>query len=293
MPYTGVGALFESIVANTQLWSDESKDASGKHSRVRATLNKAYYGIDSETANSLLVGSYGKNTAIRPPSDIDILFQLPFSVFERYRNRTGNIQSQLLQEVKGILQQRFPTTEIKADGQIILVPFTSYLVEVLPAFKLTTNQYWHADTNNGGKWRTTDPIAEVNALEASNKETRDKTIHLIKMAKAWKRIRNVSVKSLVLELTAPTFLSTWQHKDKTFLYYDFMVRDFFDYLMKQQNRHLTLPGTGDFVYTGDAWAAQARFASSAAQRATDLGQEDKIQAAKEEWRNIFGSYVPF
>src|SRR4051812_10391936 len=82
---------------------------------------------------ALSVGSWGKFTRIRPPRDVDVVFKLPSSVFERFEQRSGNKQSQLLQEVKGHLQRSFTTTSIKGDGPVVLVPFTAFNVEVIPA----------------------------------------------------------------------------------------------------------------------------------------------------------------
>lgn len=294
MPYFGVSSLFEGLVRNTQLSSAQYADASGKHGRVRAALNEAYYGHSSSTLNSFLVGSYGKNTEISPPSDVDILFELPSEVYDRFIRRMGNTQSQLLQDVKGHLDRAFKSTRVRADGPIISVPFVTYAIEVLPAFRQTLGGYLHADSNGGGSWRKTDPVTEREQLVASNSETGGKTIHLIKIAKAWKLTKNVKIKSVILELIAKTFLDSWGHRDTGgYGYYDFMVRDFFQQLPTWKNRFIYLPGmTLEQVYTGDAWEAQANYAYSASVRATSAGADDDIWKARSEWRSIFGNYVP-
>lgn len=290
--------FFQQLVGNTQLGSAEYADAAGKHDRVRRCLNRWYYNHDSGSANSLLVGSYGKNTEIAPPSDIDILFVLPLTVYARFSSRTGNVQSQLLQEVKGVLEATFPTTRIRGDGQIVSVPFVTFAVEVLPAFENSGGYYTHPDANGGGRWRATNPLAEMTALTQSNTATGGKTIHLVKLAKAWKGARSVNINSFVLELAAVRFLATWVYNrtsDGTitsYTFYDWMLRDFFVWLGRQTNQIWSAPGTSEFVSTGDAWEAQARFAANAATRACgwDLAQYPKTAA--DEWRNIFGTYTP-
>src|SRR5690606_24768365 len=71
----------------------------------------------------------------RPPADVDILFLMPASVYYRYDQYQGNGQSALLQDVRRVLQERYPTTEkIRGDGQVVVVPFSNgYTVELLPA----------------------------------------------------------------------------------------------------------------------------------------------------------------
>lgn len=297
MGYTGIATLFQNLVTDVQLTADQASDAVGKHQRVRRALNNWYYTTDSGTANSMLVGSYGKDTEIRPPSDVDILFQLPWAEYERFKDRAGNVQSQLLQEVKGVLGNTFSTTKMRGDGQVVIVPFTTYAVEVLPAFRLVDGKFWYPDTNSGGQWKSADPVAEKNALVASNARTGRKTIHLVKLLKAWKNFRGVHIKSFVLEVVAQSFLDQWGHNKTsdgaltTYGYYDFMLRDFFPYLLAKENGNVFTAGTGELVAVGSAWAAQARFASSVAARATTLGADDKLDRAKEEWRNIFGWYL--
>jgi hypothetical protein len=298
MPFAGIATLFQSLVAAVQLTSDQVSDAAGKHQRVRRALNSWYYDLESSTANSLLVGSYGKDTEIRPPSDVDILFELPSSVYERISRRTGNVQSHLLQEVKGVLERTFPTTTMRGDGQVVRVPFASYAVEVLPTFRLTDGKYWYPDTNEGGKWKTTDPTAEKASLRQSNERTGGKATHLIKLAKAWRSTRGVRIKSFLLELMAVGFLDSWNYNRtsdgtlSSYLYYDYMMRDFFRYMVSKAKAFFWVPGTNDLVYAGDEWLAQARFAFNTAERATAFGSNDKYDQAKAEWRNVFGTYLP-
>src|SRR5207253_1346407 len=159
--------------------------------------------------------------------------------------------------------------------------FTTYAIEVLPAFKQYSGQYQFPDTNAGGSWRTTDPVAEKNSLVASNRDSGGKTTHLVKLAKAWRRYRGAQIKSFILELVSVEFVRQWSYNTSggTYTgvaYYDFMMRDFLPFLLGKKNTYLLTPGTYDLVATGSAWEAQARFAASAAARATQYGSEDKL-----------------
>jgi tRNA nucleotidyltransferase (CCA-adding enzyme) len=60
------------------------------------------------------VGSYGRNTAIQGFSDLDMIFQLPYSVYEAYNRYSGNGQSALLQAVKTSIEKTYATTSIRA-----------------------------------------------------------------------------------------------------------------------------------------------------------------------------------
>lgn len=103
--------------------------------RIARRLNSHFWDTDYEFAHRFYVGSYGRNTAIRSVSDVDLVFELPGSVFKQFDSYIGNGQSALLQAVRQALLLSFPTTKISADGQIVAIPFADGNVfEIVPAF---------------------------------------------------------------------------------------------------------------------------------------------------------------
>ena len=131
---------------------------------------------DSDTANSLYVGSYGRGTAI-DTSDLDVLVSLPQDQFDYFNNLKGNSQSRLLQAVRSAILSTYPKTDVSADGQVVDVVFSDGMkFEILPAFENTyrgfsLGSYTYADTNNGGKWRSTFPKVEQDAMKKKNDES--------------------------------------------------------------------------------------------------------------------------
>lgn len=286
---SGVGAKFDRFLSNIQLTKAQSDDAITKHTGVRKVLHAAYYTAPYDGSTSILVGSYGKDSAVRPPSDIDILFRMPSSLFNRYDASSGNGQSQLLQDVKTVLKKTYPTTDMRADGQVVVVPFTSFAVEVLPVFDRPLGGYSTPDTHSGGSWKVTNPAAEMKRLTDSNKRSGGKAIHLLRMMKVWKRACNVPIKSFAIELMAVDFLATWQYYDKTSLYYDYMVRDFFGYILQRVRCSSQVPGTTGTLAFGDEWQSRAESAFDRAKKAcTYEADQEKDKLATEEWKKIFG-----
>lgn len=145
---------------------------SKRYKAITKAVNQEFWGISSDTAHSLYVGSYGRNTAI-DTSDIDVLVELPEAEYQRYNVQKGNGQSRLLQAVKGAIQNTYPRTEIRGDGQVVKVLFTDGMkIEVLPAFASTywsgRTTYRYPDSNMGGNWCSTDPKAEQDAIYNKN-----------------------------------------------------------------------------------------------------------------------------
>lgn len=286
-----VSDRFETFLSNITLTAAQKTDGATKRGSVCKVLNLKYYNSASETANSLYVGSWGKGTRTRPPRDVDVLFKIPESVYRRFEGRSGNKQSQLLQEIKTALLVSFPKTDIRGDGPVVKVPFGTYAVELLPAVELTSGQYWIPYTSNNGFYKKVDPHAEATAISDSNTATNNNTRDLVRMLKAWQSHCNVPLKSFYLELLSINFLKQWSHAGKSKVYYDWMVRDFFAYLIKQSGTYLYAPGTYESMAIGSAWKSRAETAYSNANEATN-DEEKYPSLAGTEWQRIFGQDIP-
>lgn len=289
----GIGAQFDRFLANIELTPTQKEAASTRHTAIRAWLQ-----IEFPGSKTFIVGSYAKNTSIRPPSDLDIFLCLPDSVFNKYNSSAymyRNAQSELLQEVKTKIQKHYPNTKMKADGQVVVVPFaSSFSVEIAPAFTKLFGGYQICDTNNGGRWKDVDPVGEKNAMTASNSVTSGNTVRLVKMIKCWKQACNVPLKSFWIEILAQNFLSSYQHKEKSSVYFDWMIRDFFNYLggLGKGNFYgVTIyhPTTYEALSIGDDWVSKAEMGLLRAKKAIDFGDQYPYSAL-DEWKKIFGDW---
>ena len=285
---------FEQFLGELELTCSERKDAEGKADRIARSLFAKYYPNEAFDAWSYIkVGSYGKDTATRPRTDLDMLFVLPAGVYGRLESLTGNKQSQLLQEVRRALLLTFPNTDIGADGQAIVAPFQTYNVDIVPAFRLINGEfdgkYLIADTTDGGRWRLSDPVAEYNWLRQVDAASAGKATHLIKMLKAWKRKCNVEIKSVCLEVLANVFVTQWQHRHETIFYYDWMVRDFFAFMLYYVNGWARPAGIAEQIPLRNGWESKCWTAYNRALKACDYERANDGFAASSEWQEIFGS----
>jgi len=290
--WIGVRKRFSQFHANALLTDTQLEDGLTKQAGVRACLNRHYWPQADGQANSLLVGSWGKRTQVRPPYDLDVLFVLPFSVYQRFQAYTGNQQSALLQEVKGILQGTYPQTTMRGDGQVVVVAFNSVIVEVAPAFLLDNGRYWICDANDGGRYKTVDPVEELRNIEATHTGTHNHLRPVIRMAKVWQEYCNVPLPSFHIELVACDFIRQCRWNIYDWYYYDWIIRDFFSYLLSRANGQVIMPGTGALIPLGDAWKSRAETASERAIKACDWEAYDYVATAGDEWQKIFGTMIP-
>lgn len=289
--WAGLTARFTAFHGNVLLTDDQVTDGATKTRGITSTLNSAYWDHSSETLNSFWVGSWGKTTQHRPPRDIDLFFALPVEVYNRIEQVTGNKQSALIQEVKRVLQVDYPQTDMRGDGQVVMVQFNSILVEVLPCFQRVDGKYIICDTNGGGSWKVVDPKAEIAFIEDGDLLTARNLRVIIRMLKIWKRECNVPLKSYMLETLVTAFLKASPWRYQGYFYYDWIMRDFFAYLISVANHNLTVADLS-VVFLGDEWKSRAESAYSRALKACDYERDNQIAEAGDEWQKIFGAWIP-
>jgi hypothetical protein len=272
---------------------DTVSTISYRYKRITKQLNKDFWASDSDTLHSLYVGSYGRGTEIHI-SDIDMIFQLPYSAYETYNNYTGNRQSSLLQAVKKSVENTYSPTYIRADGQVIKLEFTDGInFELVPAFKNKDDSYTFPNSNDGGSWKTTNPKPEIAEMTLKNYEWNKNLKRLCRIARAWKDYCNVNMGGLLIDTLAYNFMTDWAYKDKSYLYYDFMSRGFFKYLSDQSESqtYWLSPGARQYVYRNGNFEYKAKQAYNLAVEAI-AKEKDYPTTAKNKWREIYGTKFP-
>ena len=288
----GVSTWFNDFCSNIRFDEKDLENLRYRYKRITSRINTDYWGISSDSLHSLYVGSYGRGTATHL-SDIDMLIILPKSVYERINRTQGNVQSNLLQEVKKVLQKTYSTSHVKADGQVIGINFTDGInFEIVPAFDLGDGKYTYPDTNNGGSWRKTDPKSEIEEMNNLNKQTKGNLKNLCKMIREWKDQHNVDISGYAIDTLAYNFIKYYQYKDQTYTYYDWITRDFFKYLSEQkEDSFLFAPGSYNFLMIGTRFNYKSSNAYKKSLEA--IADEEKYPTtAKKEWREIYGSKFP-
>ena len=291
----GLANWFSTFCKNIQV--QDGGTIATRYKAITQRLNTDFWTTSSDTAHSLYVGSYGRNTAIQGFSDLDMLFQLPSLLYEQYDRHAGNGQSALLQAVKRSIERTYSKTSIRADGQVILVPFNDRITfEVVPAFINKNESYTYPDANDGGKWRTTDPKREIKAIRTRNEACNGNLVRLCRMMRSWKQKWDVPISGLLVDTLAYQFIENYEHRDKSYLYYDFMCRDFFKWMADQneEQKYWKAPGSGHYVYGKGFFQYKAKrcYNISLEAIAYETANPKQEWSAKQKWREIVGTAFP-
>lgn len=289
-----VGDDFQNFCNNLRMSSETVTTIRNRYHQITKRINLDYYSSDSTTNHSLYVGSYGRGTEIFT-SDIDMIVQLPYSTYKKFNNYSGNGQSALLQEVKGVLQKTYSKSYAKGDGQVVGIDFADGIdFEIVPAFINDDSSYTYPDSNNGGSWKTTDPKKEISAMNTMNSSTNKNLKRLCRMARSWKIHCNVPISGILIDTLAYKFISTWQFKDKSYFHYDYMSRDFFCYLkdLSTDQAYWLAPGSGRYVWKYGNFQSKAKVAYNTSLEAIQKESDGYATSSKLKWREIYGTKFP-
>jgi hypothetical protein len=291
--WIGVRQRFQRFHEDLLLTRDQIEDGLTKQLGVRQSLQRAYYDRSTDTPPGFVVGSWGKGTGVRPPLDVDVFFELPVAVYHRINGNVGNVQSQLLQEIRSHLVQTYRQTNMRGDGQVVTVGFNTIAVEVVPAFRYDEHgRFYMPETNGGGRWKMVDPVAEMATIEAADRASSGNTRPMARMLKTWKRECGVPLKSYQVELLVAEFMSNYVYSQQDYYWYDWFMRDFFIFLCGKAWANIVIPGTFEVINLGNDWHSRAVSARDRALKACEYEYNDWTIIAGEEWQKIFGQRIP-
>ncbi|WP_206240460.1 SMODS domain-containing nucleotidyltransferase [Novosphingobium terrae] len=292
----GIGEAFAAFKDGYNIGAEKMSNISYRYRRITRQLNTDFWNTTSESAHSLYVGSYGRDTAARGLSDLDIGFVLPNTLYHQYHAYLGNGQSALLQAVKKSIQKTYTTSESFGDGQVVVIRFDDGVTfEILPAFTNSDNQSWtYPNANGGGSWRTCNPRAEMEAIDSRSNLTNRNLKYLCRMMRVWRDRHDVMISGMLIDTLAYQFIANWEHREKSFLYHDFMARDFFAHMAGQNTTQQTwrAPGSGSAVSRKGPFEAKARRAHDLAKEAISYDTNGQTWARNQKWREIFGPLFP-
>jgi hypothetical protein len=283
---------FNQFLENLKITADQAEDGETKHKGVVASLNQAYWGYRDETANRILIGSWGKTTRVRPPRDVDILFILPNELYWQFEKRRGNRQSQLLQDIRSVLRVSNPATDIRGDRQVVVVPFATCRIEIAPAFVCRDGGYLVCDAAAEGSYKRVEPFAEISALDAADQQFNGNVRKLTRILKQWQRQCDVPIKSFHLEAVVKGILPLRFYGGSDEFWFDWLVRDALGHLISCANGWFFMPRTGEQIFLGNAWLSKAQTAYQRALKACDYERDNCEFLAGDEWQKLFGTTIP-
>ncbi len=285
--------MFQVFCSNLRIPQSTVQQVDRIYKQLTSHLNLTYYGIDSNTKHSAYLGSYGRGTAIKV-DDIDVVFALPPALFQEFNQQDNpalTMRNNFMQVVKSV----FPEAYLGNDNQVIRLDFEEGIsFEVFPGFLNQNGSYTMADNSGNGSWLVCDPKPEIETIKEANINiANDNLTRLSRMIKEWKTVWNVPIGGFLIDTLVYDFFINWEHKENASTYYDWMVRDFFEFLMDQDitQKFWLSPGRMQKVWRKGLFEEKAHVAYNLSNQALELEFEELVNNSKisEKWQEIFGA----
>ncbi|MFC0265025.1 nucleotide-binding domain-containing protein [Alloscardovia macacae] len=228
---------FEQFCKEIQL--DNLNDMKNQAAKIAKKLNKHYYGIDGDDDSHMyIVGSVGRGTAIKGSSDLDLIFDLPNDVYKQFDAYKENGQSALLQDVKKVMQESYPRTTIRGDGQVVVIEFDKYRVELVPGFKQNDGSFKYPDTHDSGSWKYTNPIIEQKECSLCNDKSYGVYYDFCHIMRSWKNTIGFKWGGLLIDTLVYNFFkkNDWFAGKDSNDYLE-ILKNLFEYLKNQDKSH--------------------------------------------------------
>lgn len=102
------------------------------------------------------------------------------------------------------------------------------------------------------------------------------------------------IKGLLIDTLAYRFLTDWEDRNKSYLYYDWMSRDFFSYLKNQSSSQSTwyAIGSSQAIFNPDNFRYKATQAFNKSLEAIKCESDGMTWTSKQRWKDIYGYRFP-
>lgn len=277
--------VFDKIFDNLKI--SNKKEIRNRRDEITKALNREFRDSDSESDNRLMVGSWGRHTAIDGVSDLDLLYILPSSLWDDYHIVDGT--KKVLSKVKQAIVTHYSRTDIRVNQLVVVVNFKNYKFEVQPVFEQEDGSFLYPDTYSDS-WKTTKPRDEIKTISDLDTASNGNARKICKLSRAWNNKHEVMMGGLLIDTMAWRFLNDNDEYFNATNHPDYMIRDFFKYLSNLPKQEFwNAPGSNQRVKVKKNFQVKAAEAYKLCCVAIDESDEDK---SYKKWREVFGIFVP-
>lgn len=284
---------FRAFIANLAV--DNQELISERTKAVARAINQQYWHMRSDTRNMHFLGSYGRDTAIKGLSNINLLVVLPPTVFKRFEKHPGNGQASLMLEMKESIKHISLGTYIDKEGCLLLpVAGSKMTIEIIPGFVTEKKQFLYPESHQGWRWATFNPLKEIEAIDEYNYKYGGKVKHLARMMRAWRAQYKAGIPGMLIDTLVMNFMDDWEGNTTSFAYYGYMCMDFLEYMagLKKEQLVWYAKGSNRKITREEDFGAQANIAFKKARQALQLENQGESYKANRAWKEVFGELFP-
>ena len=91
--------------------------------------------------------------------------------------------------------------------------FKDGTIELVPAFKQQDGSFIYPDSNNGGKWKYTKPLEEIQLAMRAKNDSSDLYNYLCFLLRKWKNHKGFVFKGLLIDTLVFNYLNNVNYRD--------------------------------------------------------------------------------
>jgi hypothetical protein len=290
---TPVEAAFWTFSGNLEILNKHADLVAQQQKRVEKLLRRPV-----SLARTAVIGSYHRNTIVRPlnDGDVDLLVLLDFGKYKRWLNPEG--VDRILEKFTSGLSGRRKAGQAPVGRHSLHVQLPEFRLDVMPAVSSPEKGFMVPDFIQR-TWVNMHPPAfdrQVSDLDAQNQ---GRVVPFIRMIKAWNRQAGSPLRGFHLECLIVRYVGEgWPIGN-----YTRGVTDFFRWLQTAINRPTEDPildGVIDaYLDEGDVWASKRRQVitvvadtSRSIDEAVARATNQEWNTALDKWQSIMGPYFP-
>ena len=286
-----VAQAFEQFMKSLELHEGEDREAKRQERNVFEVMRR-----ELGPRESILSGSYGRKTAIRPLHDIDL-----FLIFTAGGSGKAESAEEFLLRVKRALEKSFPGKQARLQNRSVNIEFTGTGIgfDVVPALEdpRQPGVYWIPDQRQG-KWIQSNPRKHIEVCDAANSKAMQRLKPLIKAIKRWNQLQGKPVPSFLLEVMSYEGIASF-HPDSRLSVYAQGLAHLFEFMSARILNEWREPaGLGPPVNAGvgegHLQQGQQRLvgATRKATRALELERQGDMPGANALWRELLSTDYP-
>jgi hypothetical protein len=292
-------ARFSALLRNLQPTGAELSAYTQHRRTLETRLHQHFGGPGLE-----VIGSHSRGTAITGMSDLDVLVRVPREV----ATWGGTLKSSktILEHVRSTLLDRYTRTDIRRDGQAVVVNFAggsrsidvvpAVFIQMLPGQNGIRRRPLFRIPDGAAGWLLTSPQVHNAFIDAADSRSRGKLKYAAQLLKFWRHCRRPGLPALSFHFDMLLAASRIAEGAKS---YQIILLEFFDILRRRDCRALQDPmGVSGYIPAAHTDAqretllAAATTAYERAAKAISEEAQGRHEEAAYYWNLIFNDCFP-
>ena len=281
---------FKSYISKLKIKDKKIHDIKERREIIEKVLSQ-----ELDITEKHIIGSYARNTMIESVdgNDVDIMIVIDDRRHVDWISQPNGPMN-CLQSIKRVIKNdpRFKNSEVHIDKNAVTIKYKDFSIDVVPAFKDSSEGYRIPDTSENQSWKRTNPRMFKKIINATDRANNGRVSKIVKIVKGWNESNGKLLRLFHIENMIYTHFKNQSKAETRSLTKD--VENFFSRLSLYIQNPSKEPVYGERIDTylspkqRDATIRKALAAKDKIGNAKVLKDKGKIEESVNEYKKILG-----